>query len=99
MLLEPTVSAVGLDINLPLAKSGPPSRGPSGGAPAGTPSFLHFGDDPKAIFGEMIWAERIQTGAAGFDALIHFSTYDWKLCGEPVGHPLSNSWEAIVDLR
>lgn len=47
----------------------------------------------------MMWAERMQTGAAGVDALIHFSTFDWRLCGEQIGHPLSSTWEAVVDLR
>ncbi|KAL8440633.1 hypothetical protein Emag_007870 [Eimeria magna] len=89
VLLEPEVNAVGLDINLPSSALE---------APAEADSFLHLGKDPNNIFGEMLWAERIQTGAAGIDALMHFSTYDWRLCGEPVGHRLSNSWEAIVDL-
>ncbi|KAL8272050.1 hypothetical protein Esti_003985 [Eimeria stiedai] len=89
VILEPGVNAVGLDINLP----------PSAlEAPADAGSFLHLSKDPNNIFGEMLWAERIQTGAAGIDALMHFSTYDWRLCGEQVGHRLSNSWEAIVDL-
>ncbi|KAL8429732.1 hypothetical protein ACSSS7_006388 [Eimeria intestinalis] len=89
VLIEPEVTAVGLDINLPSSALE---------APADSGSFLHLGKNPNDIFGEMLWAERIQTGAAGIDALIHFTTYDWRLCGEPVGHRLSNSWEAIVDL-
>lgn len=98
LLVEPTVHAVGFNINLPSTVSAASSGAMQKAAPSELPSFLHFGEDPAAIFGEMLWAERIQTGAAGFDALMHFSTYDWKLCGEQVGHPLSSNWEAIVDL-
>lgn len=99
LLVEPTVHAVGFNINLPPAVSAASSTAVQKAAPSEVPSFVFFGDDPTAIFGEMLWAERIQTGAAGFDALMHFSTYDWRLCGEQVGHPLSSTWEAIVDLR
>ncbi|KAL8440160.1 hypothetical protein Efla_003525 [Eimeria flavescens] len=89
VILEPGVDAVGLDVNLPHSALESP-RAP--------PSFLHLGTDPNKIFGEMLWAERMQTGAAGIDALLHFSTYDWQLCGQPISHALSNVWEAIVDL-
>ncbi|OEH79619.1 hypothetical protein cyc_03642 [Cyclospora cayetanensis] len=104
MLLEPSVNAVGFDINLPdrvaspfaAARASPEGR--NEGLPAVPPSFMYLAADAQQIFGGMLWAHRMQTGAAGYDGLIHFTTFDWKLCGESVGHPLSNSWEAIVDL-
>ena len=107
LLLEPSVKGVGIDVNLP-PSTGHPLPGPpiSQEGPQGPfsgrdllPSNIYFSSNASRIFGEMLWAERMQTGAAGVDALIHFSTFDWRLCGELIGHPLSSAWEAVVDLR
>lgn len=56
---------------------------------------------PRSSKSEKVyWSERIQTGGVWGDGVVHFSSYDWSICGQNLmGASHMYDWLVTLDLR
>lgn len=76
-----------------------PAKAGASSSPPPSAAFLYLARDAANLFPDLLWAERAQSGAASADALVHFTAYDWQVCGESALHPVVSSLEVVLDLR